>query len=102
MGWAVAAISGTLPQVAIYDASTYRKHKRPKGWGALCPDYVNQETAQALLDTGANVDGVIYNVSGRHIFRAFAHLPNTYHGHPIPWSRLPLAAAEQLIRGTIG
>lgn len=84
--------------VPAYDTSSYRKHKRPKGWGSLCPEHVSQEAAQDLLDSGVTLNGTIYNVSDRHAFQAFAHRPDTYHGHPIPWSRLPHLAVEQLIR----
>ena len=81
----------------IYDTTGCRKHKRPDGWGSLCPDDVNQETAQELLEAAVQVDDAMYNVDGEMAYRAFEHRPGLWHGHPIPWSRLPNAARKALI-----
>lgn len=82
----------------IYDTDGYRKHKRPGGWGAPCPD-PNEltETPQQLLATGVRVGDAVFNVSGRYALRAMQHRPGRWHGHPIPWSRLPIAAKVGLI-----
>lgn len=86
--------------MATYDSSEYRKHKRPKGWGSLCPDHVRQEDAQRLLDSSVSIscEKAVYNISGKVAYRAFPHGPDAYHGHPIPWSRLPAAAQAKLIQ----
>lgn len=84
-----------LPRV--YDVSTYRKHKRPEGWGSLCPDDVTLDDASQLLQSGVVVGKAVYAVHGTYAFRAFEHEPNRWHGHPIPWSRLPVDAARALI-----
>ena len=84
-----------------YDTSSYKKHKRPKGWGSLCPDEIDQDAAQRLLDSGVELDGAIYNVEGELCFRAFQHdehgIHDLWHGHPIPWSRLPVEAKDALV-----
>jgi len=82
----------------VYDPSGYRKHKRPEGWGSLCPEDLETEDAQALLDTGVNVGGSIFNVDGQFAYRAFQHVPGRWHGFPIPWSCLPNAARLALIK----
>lgn len=84
-----------------YDISDYRKHKRPEGWGSLCPDDVDLNQAQSLLDSGVECDGVIYNVDGGYCYRAFSHGigpegSTLWHGHPIPWQRLPSVARRGL------
>jgi hypothetical protein len=83
--------------VTVYDPENYRKHKRPEGWGSLCPDDL-PEAPQALLDSGVLVEGQIYNISGAYAVCAQEHRPNTWHGYPIPWSRLPREARLGLIR----
>lgn len=80
-----------------YDTSTYAKHKRPTGWGALCPNELTEGDAQRLLESGVEIERAVYNVDGEHAFRAFEHEPGAWHGHPIPWSRLPNAARRELI-----
>jgi len=85
-----------------YDTSTYKKHKRPKGWGSLCPDDMNDATPQELLETSVAVDGARYNIDGDYCYRAFTHGADAegkdlWHGHPIPWSRLPTEAKNGLI-----
>lgn len=85
-----------------YDSTTYKKHKRPKGWGSPCPETVTQEDAQALLDTSAVHGEARFNVEGAFCYRAFAHDVDPdgttlWHGHPIPWARLPVAAKNDLI-----
>jgi hypothetical protein len=84
-----------------YDTSTYKKHKRPQAWGSPCPDDIDGTGAQLLPSTGVEVDGAIWNVDGRTCFRAFSHGADgaitLWHGHPIPWSRLPVAAKNRLI-----
>lgn len=84
-----------------YDTSTYRKHKRPGAWGSPCPDEIDNTDAQLLLSTGVEVEGAIWNVDGRMCFRAFPHGQEgdvtLWHGHPIPWSRLPARARDRLI-----
>jgi len=82
----------------VYDTGGYRKHKRPEGWGSLCPDEVDQSEAQRLLDTGVLVDDDVYNVEADFAFRAQQHEPGRWHGHPIPWSRLPSRARDELIK----
>jgi hypothetical protein len=82
--------------MALYDSSMYRKHKRPDGWGSLCPDDLDAEP-QALLESGAPVGGDVYNVSGTYALCAQEHSPGVWHGYPIPWSRLPSAAREALV-----
>lgn len=80
----------------IYDTDGYRKHKRPEGWGALCPDDLTEDP-QSLLDTGITVGDAIFNVSGDYALRAQEHRDGRWHGHPIPWSRLPNDARKGLI-----
>jgi hypothetical protein len=81
----------------IYDTEDYQKHKRPTGWGSLCPKGISQEQAQALLDSGVLVEDAIFNVEGKEAFRAFEHEADKWHGHPIPWSRLPNDARKLLV-----
>jgi len=50
-----------------YDTSDYKKHKRPKGWGSLCPDDTLSR-AQNLLDSGASVGDAVFNVEGGQEF----------------------------------
>lgn len=84
-----------------YDTSGYKKHKRPHAWGSPCPDTIDTMAAQLLLSTGVEVDGAIWNVEGRECFRAFRHGEvgdaTLWHGHPIPWTRLPVEAKNRLI-----
>lgn len=85
-----------------YDSSTYRKHKRPGSWGTPCPDDIAQTDAEELLLTSVEVEGKRFNVAGSHCFQALQHDVDAdgaslWHGHPIPWSRLPTAAKRQLI-----
>ncbi|MEQ1633572.1 MAG: hypothetical protein ABL997_14435 [Planctomycetota bacterium] len=86
-----------------YDISTYRKHKRPEGWGSLCPVGVDLVGAQALLESGVECDGAVYNIEDDYCYRAFRHETGPdgttlWHGHPIPWQRLPSAARKKLER----
>jgi hypothetical protein len=81
----------------VYNPDGYDKHKEPKGWGSLCPQGVSLTDAQALLETGVRVADEIYNVDGQTAYRAQRHDTNRWHGHPIPWSRLPVAAWRGLI-----
>lgn len=86
-----------------YDTSSYKKHKNPRGWGSLCPDDVKQAEAETLLKSSCQVGSARYNVEGDFCYRAFSHDTDAegvelWHGHPIPWSRLPTAAKKQLIR----
>ncbi|MCX4244466.1 hypothetical protein [Paraliomyxa miuraensis] len=84
-----------------YDTSTYKKHKRPGAWGSPCPDEIDGTDAQLLLSTGVEAEDAIWNVEGRSCFRAFCHAHegdvSFWHGHPIPWSRLPLEAKNRLV-----
>ena len=101
---------------ARYDISAYKKHKRPKGWASLCPkelhpdatpeqgaeDAYDGPNAQELLDTSVCCAGVRWNVQGEWCFRAFPHdeEPNgdtLWHGHPVPWTRLPTEAKNALV-----
>lgn len=84
-----------------YDTSSYRKHKRPGNWGAPCPEHVTQAHAQALLESAAVHEAARYNVDGEYCYRAFshgrdAHGNDLWHGHPVPWSRLPAQARKDL------
>lgn len=79
-----------------YNTEGYRKHKRPDGWGSLCPDDLDDDP-QLLLETGVRIDDDIYNVSGIYALCAHTHSPGRWHGHPIPWSRLPKEAKDKLI-----
>jgi hypothetical protein len=79
-----------------YDTGGYLKHKRPAGWGSLCPADL-PETPQQLLDSGVSVDDCYYNVSGGYALCARSHSPGCWHGYPIPWTRLPAAAKNALI-----
>lgn len=76
---------------------TYRRHKAPEGWGSLCPEKMTIARAQELLDSGVDVGGHVYNVDGELAYRAQHHTAELWHGHPIPWSRLPNAARHALI-----
>lgn len=82
---------------ALYDVSKYRKHKRPGGWGSLCPDHMDQAAAQALLNGSVLVDSARYAVDEEWAFKAFEHEPGRWHGFPIPWSTMPVEAARALI-----
>jgi hypothetical protein len=75
-------------QQGVYDTTNYRKHKRPEDL---------TESPQELLETAVSHGDAVYNVSGIYAVRAFQHRPGTWHGHPIPWSRLPSEAVGQLI-----
>jgi len=84
-----------------YDSTTYRKHKRPDGWGTKCPP-MTQELAQVLLDTSVPVGNSRYNIFEEHCFKAFSHATDNsgdtiWHGFPIKWSDLPTEAKNQLI-----
>lgn len=84
------------------DATNTRKHKRPKGWGSLCPADIDANRAQALLDSGVTHGGAVYNTDGERCFRALQHHVDAdgtelWHGHPIPWTRLPPAAKNKLV-----
>jgi len=84
-----------------YDTSTYKKHKRPGGWGSLCPGQMSEQEAQSLLDSGVQVDDAIYNVEDEYCYRSFQHDESDgteyWHGHPIPWTRLPTSAKKGLV-----
>lgn len=52
--------------------------------------------------TSCQVGQARYNVEGEYCYRAFSHGEDAkgetlWHGHPIPWARLPLEAKRQLI-----
>lgn len=81
----------------IYDVSTYRKHKRPDGWGSICPDHLDQAAAQALLNGSVLVGEARYAVDDRWALKAYQHEPGRWHGFPIPWTRLPVDAARTLM-----
>lgn len=85
-----------------YDTSGYRKHKRPGNWGSPCPKHVTQADAEKLLESSAPHQGARYNIDGEYCYRAFSHGTDAdgqtlWHGHPIPWSRLPTAARQALV-----
>lgn len=80
----------------IYSTDGYLKHKRPAGWGSLCPDDL-AESPQALLDSAVADGDALYNVCGKYALRAQSHADARWHGHPIPWSRLPPEARRALI-----
>lgn len=85
-----------------YDVENYPKHKRPKGWGSLCPDGVTLAFARELLDTGVQVGHAVFNIDGDFCYRAFCHQEmadgtTLWHGHPIAWCRLPKQAKRELI-----
>ena len=84
-----------------YDTSSYRKHKRPDGWGTLCP-LMTQDEAQQLLEDSVQAGRARYNVSGEYCFKSFSHATTNegetlWHGFPIKWSDLPTEAKNQLI-----
>jgi hypothetical protein len=81
----------------IYDVGGYRKHKRPEGWGSLCPEHMDQAAAQSLLNGAVIVDDARYAIDGEWVFKAYSHAPGRWHGFPIPWSRLPPVAARGLM-----
>ena len=83
--------------MSVYDTDGYRKHKRPEGWGSLCPPHITTEQAQNLLETGVTVGRQVYNVDGEWAFCAQNHVADRWHGYPIPWSRLPSEAVEALL-----
>jgi hypothetical protein len=58
---------------------------------------MSESDAQRLLDTGVVVGDAAYNVEGQFAYRAQEHAPNRWHGHPIPWSRLPNDARRELV-----
>ncbi len=80
----------------VYNTDGYRKHKRPEGWGSLCPDDL-AEDPKDLLESGVLVGDSVYNVCGVYALRAQSHVEGRWHGHPIPWTRLPTAAKNALI-----
>lgn len=82
----------------IYDVSEYRKHKRPKGWGSICPEHFDQAAAQALLNGSVLVDDARYAVDEGWALKAFQHRPGHWHGFPIPWSTMPVEAVRGLIQ----
>lgn len=94
--------SYTAAVARVYDTSNYRKHKRPGGWGALCPIELDSTAAQELLQSAAEADGALWNVKAEMCFRAFRHETTSsgdehWHGHPIPWTKLPKPAVSQLV-----
>jgi hypothetical protein len=85
-----------------YDTSSYKKHKCPQGWGSLCPDEVSAANAVELLMTSCQVGNARYNVDGDYCYRALSHGVSAegdtlWHGHPIPWTRLPTEAKKLLV-----
>lgn len=89
-----------LPSHAMadaYDVSTYRKHKRPGGWGSICPEHMDQAAAQALLNGSVQLGDARYAVDEEWVFKAYQHAEGRWHGFPIPWSALPPEAARALI-----
>jgi len=80
----------------IYDTSGYRKHKRPEGWGLLCPHDL-AESPEELLKSGVLVGRQRYNVSENYAFAAQNHHGSSWHGYPIPWKDLPIEAKNELI-----
>lgn len=81
----------------IYDSGINRKHKRPGGWGSLCPEDMEPGEAQALLNGSVLVDDARYAIDDDWVFKAFQHQPGRWHGFPIPWSAMPPQAARALI-----
>ncbi len=84
-----------------YDSSSYRKHKRPGGWGSICPS-MTQEEAQELLNTSVEAGGARYNIDGNYCYQSFCHVADGsgetfWHGFPIPWQELPREAKNLLI-----
>ena len=84
-----------------YDSTNYKKHKRPGGWGSICPP-MTQEQAQELLDKSVEAGKSRYNVSGEYCFQSNGDNTDSngeqvWHGFPIPWSRLPTEAKNKLI-----
>lgn len=92
----MALVSSSL-MADIYDVSEYRKHKRPGGWGSICPQHMDQAAAQALLNGSVKVEDARYAVDERWAFKAYQHDEGRWHGFPIPWSALPPEAARALI-----
>ena len=82
-----------------YDTDGYQKHKRPKGWGSLCPDDLPAGEAQSLLETGVRIGEAIYNVEAERgrAYCARNHHADRWHGYPIPWTTLPVDAVNALI-----
>jgi hypothetical protein len=81
----------------IYDVSTYLKHKRPGGWGSICPEHLDQGAAQALLNGSVLIGEARYAVDEGWALKAYQHQPGRWHGFPIPWSALPVDAVHALI-----
>ncbi|MBT9545097.1 MAG: hypothetical protein IV090_06885 [Candidatus Sericytochromatia bacterium] len=79
-----------------YDSSGYRKHKRPEGWGSLCPEDLDEDP-EVLLNSGVLVGKQRYNVSGKYAFAAQNHHGSNWHGYPIAWKNLPTEAKNELI-----
>ena len=79
-----------------YSTDGYQKHKWPNGWGSICPDDL-AESPQALLESGVRVGDSVFNVCGDYALQARQHIEGRWHGHPIPWSRLPAEAKNALI-----
>jgi hypothetical protein len=84
-----------------YDSTNYKKHKRPGGWGSICPP-MTQEQAQELLDKSVETGKSRYNVSGEYCFQSNGDNTDSngepvWHGFPIPWSRIPPEAKNKLI-----
>ena len=84
-------------RVDTYDPASYRKHKCPDGWGSLCPDEIDLAHARELFASSVRVGKKAFNVEGEWAFQAQEHLPGVWHGHPIPWTRLPAEAWRALI-----
>ena len=68
----------------------------------MCPEHVRTQQAQALLESGVEVEAAIYNVDGEVCYRAFCHQQTAdgttlWHGHPIAWARLPVQAKKELV-----
>lgn len=81
-----------------YDTGDYQKHKTPGGWGSLCPHPAPADLdPQALLDGAVLVERVAYNVQDDQAYCAREHLPEVWHGYPIPWDQLPVEAVTGLV-----
>ena len=69
------------------------KHKEP--WqrgrrGAICPEGVDQHTAQRLLDDSVPVGGARYAVHESRAYCARWHGPDdVWHGYPVGWVQVP-------------
>jgi len=72
-----------------YEGSEKHKHPWQRGRrGSLCPTELGK-IAQRLLDSSVPDGKQRFAVHEGQAYRALAHGPNRWHGHPVGWKEVP-------------